>query len=171
MIRVCEEASRETSTEQVIHVLLKHCDLPKEQNRYTLHHGSLDHRSSLPRGLGLCPCFLEATLHSAASGFLFQLESYHMASMTSPSVTPQLSQSQIQILTKSYKAPHDLPLWPLCLIPFHSPPLTHSVPATLVLAAAQTHQAHFWQPLLKVSLFQGVSLTLFSLLNPHHSLS
>ena len=130
MIRVCEEASRETSTEQVIHVLLKHCDLPKEQNRYTLHHGSLDHRSSLPRGLGLCPCFLEATLHSAASGFLFQLESYHMASMTSPSVTPQLSQSQIQILTKSYKAPHDLPLWPLCLIPFHSPPLTHSVPAT-----------------------------------------
>ena len=36
---------------------------------------------------------------------------------------------------------------------------------------AQTHQSHFWQPLLKVSLFQGVSLTLFSLLNPHHSLS
>ena len=92
-----------------------------------------------------------------------------MAPMTNPSVTPQLSQSQIWILIKSYKAPHDLSLWPLCLIPFHSPPFTRSAAATLVLAAAQTHQSHFWQPLLKVSLFQGVSLTLFSLLNPHHS--
>jgi len=58
------------------------------------------------------------------------------------------------------KAPHDLHPWPLCLIPFHSPPLTHSAPATLVLVAAQTHQAHFWQPLFKASLFQSVSLTL-----------
>ena len=80
--------------------------------------------------------------------------------MTNPSVILQLFQSQIQIFIKSYKAPHNLPLWPLCLIPFHSPPLTPSAPATLVLVAAQTHQAHFWQPLLKASLFQSVSLTL-----------
>jgi len=50
-----------------------------------------------------------------------------MAPMTNPSVTPQLSQSQIWILIKSYKAPHDLPPWPLCLIPFHSPPLTRQL--------------------------------------------
>ena len=103
--------------------------------------------SSLPRGLCLCSYFRGATLPSAASGILFKLEPYCMAPMTNPSVTPQLSQSQTWILIKSYKAPHDLPPWPLCLIPFHFPPLTRSAPATLVLAAAQTHQAHFWQPL------------------------
>ena len=87
---------------------------------------------------------LEATLHSAASGFLFQLESYRMASRTSPSVTPQLSHSQILILTKSYKAPHNLPPRPLCLIPSHSPPLTHSASATLVLAACSNTTGAFW---------------------------
>ena len=94
-----------------------------------------------------------------------------MAPITSLSVTPQLSQSQIRILIKSYKVPHDLLPRPLCFIPFCSPPLTHSTPATLVWGAVQTHQAHFWQPLLKVSLFQSVSLTFYSLLNSHHSLS
>ena len=96
----------------------------------------------------------------AASGILLKFEFYHMAPITSLSVTPQLSQSQIRILIKSYKAPHDLTPWPLCLIPFHSPPLTSSAPATLVLVAAQTHQAHFWQPLLKAFLLQSVPLTL-----------
>ena len=80
--------------------------------------------------------------------------------MTNPSVILQLFQSQIQIFIKSYKAPHDLTPWPLCLIPFHSPPLTSSAPATLVLVAAQTHQAHFWQPLPKAFLSQSVPLTL-----------
>ena len=167
---ICDEVSTETSTKQVIYDL-KNWDLLKEQHRYTLHHGSLDHCGSLPRGLCLCSYFRGATLHSADSGILLKLESYCMAPMTNPSVTPQLSQSQIWILIKSYKAPHDLPPWPLCLIPFHSPPFTRSAAATLVLAAAQTHQSHFWKPLLKVSLFQSVSLTLYSLLNSHHSLS
>ena len=80
--------------------------------------------------------------------------------MTNPSVILQLFQSQIQIFIKSYKAPHDLTPWPLCLIPFHSPLLTPSAPATLVLVAAQTHWAHFWQPLLKAFLSQSVPLTL-----------
>ena len=71
----------------------------------------------------------------------------------------QLSQSQILILMRPYKVPHDVPPWPLCLIPFHSPSLTSSAPATLVLGSAQTHQAHFQQPLLKASLLQRVSLT------------
>ena len=95
----------------------------------------------------------------AASGILLKFEFYHMAPITSLSVTPQLSQSQIQILIKSYKVPHDLLPQPLCFIPFCSPPLTHSTPATLVWGAGQTHQAHFWQPLLKASLLQSVSLT------------
>ena len=96
----------------------------------------------------------------AASGILLKFEFYHMAHITSLSVTPQLSQSQIRILIKSYKVSQDLPPWPLCFISFHSPPLTHSAPATLVWTAGQKHQAHFWQPLLKAFLLQSVSLTL-----------
>lgn len=71
------------------------------------------------------------------------IEPYPTAPMTSPSVTPLFSESQIRILIKSYKFPHDLPPWHLSLIPSHSPPLTPSAPATLVRAATQTHQAHF----------------------------
>ena len=156
---IFDEDSIETLTGQVIHVL-KNCDLPKEQWGYTLHHGSLGHCSSLPRSLCLCSYFRGVTLHSADSGILLKLRSYRMASMTSPSVTPQLPQSQIRVLIKSYKAPHDLPPWHLCLIPFHSPPLTHSASVTLVWAAGQKHQAHFWQPLLKAFLLQSVSPTL-----------
>ena len=58
---------------------------------------------------------------------------------------------------------------PLGAVTFHSPPLTHSASATLVLAAAQTHQAPFWQLLLNVSSSQRVSLILYSLLNPYNS--
>ena len=50
---IFDEDSTETLIGQVIHVL-KNCDLPKEQHRYTLHHGSLDHCSRLSRGLCLC---------------------------------------------------------------------------------------------------------------------
>ena len=76
---------------------------------------------------------LEAALHTAAKKTLLKLESDLIAPMTSPSVVSQLSQSQILILIKSWTVPHDLPAWPLCFIPFHSPPLTHSAPITLLL--------------------------------------
>ena len=46
--------------------------------------------------LALCP--LEATFHSTATNILFQSESYPMAPMTRPSLTPLLSESQILIL-------------------------------------------------------------------------
>ena len=98
-------------------------------------------------GLRVCPSSPRGhSLHCSLRDPV-TIQSYPIAPMTNPSVTPQLSQSQTWILIKSYKAPYDLPPWPLCLIPFHFPPLTRSAPATLVLAAAQTHQAHFWQPL------------------------
>ena len=98
----------------------------------------------------------------AASGILLKFEFYHMAPLTSLSLsdTPALSESNSDsdkvLQGSSWPSPMASLLHPL---PIPSPPLTHSAPATLVWAAGQTHQAHFWQPLLKASLLQSVSLT------------
>lgn len=75
----------------------------------------------------LCP--LEVTLHAAATRILFHSEFYPMAPLSSASLTPQLSESQILILTV-LQTSHELlqgslrpAPWRLCLIPFHSSPL------------------------------------------------
>lgn len=92
-----------------------------------------------------------------------------MASMTSPSVTPQVSQSQIQILNKVLQGTS----WPAPVTSASSPStysFLHPLPAPATLsAAAQTHQAHFaWSLSVSYSILPGCFLTLFSLLNSHH---
>ena len=64
---ICDEGSTETSTEQVIQVILKKCHLPKEEHRDSLHHGPLDHSAACPGASVSALRPLEATLHSAAS--------------------------------------------------------------------------------------------------------
>ena len=73
--------------------------------------------NSLPRGLWLCLCPLETTLHTAAARIVFQSEFYPMGPMTNISFT------ESQILTfRVLQKFHDLSPWPLCLIPFRSSP-------------------------------------------------
>ena len=98
--------------------------------------------------LGLCLCPLPPSGHSLYCSLRdpVSIQSYPIVPMTSPSVTTLCSESQILILIKSYKVLHDLPPWPLGLIPFHSLPLPsiHSSSTTLVQVVVQTQQPHFF---------------------------
>ena len=58
----------------------------------------LENAAARPGASALALCPLEAALHATATKILFQSESYPMAPMTRPSVTPLLSESQILIL-------------------------------------------------------------------------
>ena len=58
----------------------------------------LENAAAHPGASALALCPLEATFHSTATNILFQSESYPMAPMTRPSLTPLLSESQILIL-------------------------------------------------------------------------
>ena len=58
----------------------------------------LENAAAHPGASALALCPLEATFHSTATKILFQSESYPMAPMTRPSLTPLLSESQILIL-------------------------------------------------------------------------
>ena len=166
----CDEASTKTSTEQIIHAFLVNWDRPREQYGYTLHHGSLDHCSSLPRGL--CLCLLPLTGHSSAAvaGSYFKVN----PSLWPPWPIPQwlwFSESQILILKVLKGSPWTVPIaslsGPFCFTPPQSTWL-RSPWSSLPLK----HTKHiFWQTLLNASLSQRVSLTLYHLLNPHHSLS
>ena len=123
--------------------------------------------SSLRRGLWFCLRPLETTLHTAAARILFQSEFYPMGPMTNPSLT----KSQILIFIVLQSSSWPVPMASLSH-PFPFPTSsTHSAPVTLGLSAAQSHQAHFWDPLLKASLSQSISLALTTLLYPHQSLS
>ena len=122
--------------------------------------------SSLRRGLWSCLRPLETTLHTAAARILFQSEFYPTGTMTNLSLT----ESQILIFIVLQSSSWPVPVASLSH-PFPFPtPSTHSAPVTLGLSAAQSHQAHFWDPLLKASLSQSISLALTTLLYPHQSL-
>ena len=94
--------------------------------------------------LGLCLCPLPPSGHSLYCSLRdpVSIQSYPIVPMTSPSVTTLCSESQILILIKSYKALHDLPPWPLGLIPFHSLPLpsTHSSSTNNHISSAASAQ-------------------------------
>ena len=142
---IFDEASTETSTEQGIYDLKT--EIYSRNNTGT--HATVAHWATA----AACPGASVSALISeeppsplqpqGSSSSLSPIAWLHDQSLSDSSA---LSEPSL-ILIKSYNAPHDLSPWPVCLIPFHSPPLTLSAPATLVLAAAQTHQAHFWQPL------------------------
>ena len=105
----CDEASTKTSTEQIIRAFLVNWDRPREQYGYTLHHGSLDHCSSLPRGF--CLCLLPLTGHSSAA----VARSYFKVnpSLWPPWPIPQwlwFSESQILILKVLKGSPGSVPI-------------------------------------------------------------
>ena len=131
-----------------------------------LHHGSLgpvQQPAQMPLTLCLCP--LETTLHTAATRILFQSEFYPMGPMTNLSLT----ESQILMFKVLQSSSWPVPMSSLSH-PFPFPTAsTHSAPVTL--GCSQSHQAHFWDPLLKASLSQSISLALATHLYPHQSLS
>ena len=129
----------------------------------------LDHCSSLPTGPLSLPFAPQRPLSA-----LQPQGSYPIAPMTSSSVTPHLSHSQIPILIlQGWSGP--VPMASLASsLPLSSPP-THSAPATLVIAAARSHQVcSFCSLCSNAPLSQRGSLISLqkehSLLYPHHSL-
>lgn len=115
--------------------------------------------------LGLCLCPLPPRGHSRYCSLRdpVSIQPYPTVPMTSPSVIPLCSESQILILIKSCRALHDLPpmaSWPHSL-PLPSPPIhpfifNHPGPS----CCSNTTVTFLLQPLLKPSLSQKVSLTL-----------
>ena len=130
-----------------------------------LHHGSLgpvQQPAQMPLTLCLCP--LETTLHTAATRILFQSEFYPWVPWPIPHWLSQI------LMFKALQSSS----WPVPMAslshPFPFPTAsTHSAPVTL--GCSQSHQAQFWDPLLKASLSQSISLALTTHLYPHQSLS
>ena len=86
-----------------------------------------------------------------------------------PMTNPSLTKSQILMFKVLQSSSWPVPMSSLSH-PFPFPTAsTHSAPVTL--GCSQSHQAHFWDPLLKASLSQSISLALTTHLYPHQSLS
>ena len=111
--------------------------------------------------LGLCLCSLPPRGYSVHCSLRDPviIEPCSIAPKITSSVTPLFSENQTLILIKAYKAPHDLPPWHLCLIPFHSP-LLHSRSSSNTRSSCCSNRPGmlFLQPLLNASLSQKVSL-------------
>ena len=116
-----------------------------------------------PLALDLCLCSLPPRGHSVHCSLRDPvIEPYPIAPKTTSSVTPLFSENQALILIKAHKAPHDLPPWHLCLIPFGSPsihPLSSSQPGPS--CCSNRPGTLLLQPLLNAFLSQKVSLKLW----------
>ena len=118
--------------------------------------------SSLPRGLRLCLCPLETTLHTAAARIVFQSEFYPMGPMTNISFT----ESQILIFRVLQRSSWSVPVASLSH-PFPFPSLsTHSVPVTLGLSAAQSHGHVFGSLCSRPPYHRAFSWPSLALLSP-----
>ena len=145
-ILICDEAATEISTEQVIHVVLTYWVQSRQQNGYTFIMAHLENAAARPGASALALCPLEAALHATATKILFQSESYPMAPMTRPSVTPLLSESQILILTVLQAS-----LWLVARAYVSCLPLP--CPSTTLVLSAASVQFSSVQSLSRVLLF------------------
>lgn len=163
---ICREASTETSTEHVIHGIPRNWDQSRQKYGYTpswLTWAS----SSLPRGLwlGLAP-----RDHSPHCSYKNPVSKWILSMFPWP--IPHWQRVRFWCL-KLYKALHDLSPWPLCLIPFHSPPPQPTQPShpRLLSITPSTFLGPSAQGLLITEHFPGPRYTPLShqSLSPEHS--
>ena len=125
----------------------------------------VDQCSSLGRGLCLCPS--PSKDHSPHCNCKNPVSKWTLSHGSHDK--PSLTESQILTFNILQSSSWSVPVASLSH-PFPFPtPSTHSALVTLGLSAAQSHQAHFWEPLLKASLSQSISLALTTLLYPQQS--
>ena len=157
---ICDEASIETSTEQVIHVIQENWDQPRK-HRYMLHHGSPGPLQQSAHGLSLPLTPWGHSPHFSHRDSVITWALSHWSHNQSLSDALSLSESN----SDSYKVlqgwsgpapmaslPHPLPL--------PSPPPTQLQPPWSWLLLKHTRQVSL-QPLLHTSLSQRVSMTLY----------